>query len=99
MADRCFCRCLQRSDGHSARAKGEESMRVRFSPEVMADAGSWRALDRMVMHFEDGHHDWLADNPMEIEASPWLQDAGRSGGANRKALQEHIRMAAYPKNR
>jgi hypothetical protein len=44
-------------------------MRVRFSPEVMADAGSWRTLDRMVMHFEDGRHDWLADNPVEIEAS------------------------------
>jgi len=74
-------------------------MRIRFSPEVLADTRSWRSLDRMVMHFEDGRHDWLADNPLEIEASAWLQDAGRAGEMSRKALQEHVRMAAYPKNR
>ncbi len=74
-------------------------MRVRFSLPVMSDKGSWRTLDRMVMLFEDGRHDWLADNPEEIESSPWLQDGGRAGEANLKVLQEHIRMAAYPKPR
>jgi len=74
-------------------------MRIRFSREVMADANSWRTLDRMVMHIEDRRHEWLADNPDEIEASPWMGDSGRSGQANRKAYQEHVRWAAYPKKR
>jgi hypothetical protein len=65
----------------------------------MADAKSWRLLDRMVMHIEDGRHKWLADNPVEIEASPWMADGGRSGEANRKAYQEHVRWAAYPEKR
>lgn len=75
-------------------------MRVRFSAAVMSDSASWRTLDRIVMFFEDERHGWLADNPTEIESSAWLQsDPGRAVESARKALQEHIRWAAYPKPR
>ena len=75
-------------------------MRVRFSAAVMADSGSWRTLDRIVMLFEEERHEWLADDPEGIEVSAWLRsDAGRAGASNRKALQEHIRWSAYPKPR
>jgi len=75
-------------------------MRVRLSAAAMDDSRNWRTLDRIVMLFEEERHEWLADNPEEIETSAWLQsDTGRSGASNRKAFQEHVRWAAYPKPR
>ncbi len=76
-------------------------MRVRLAREAMDCPDEWMRLNRMVMLCENSRHEWLADNPEEIHGSSWCRQQINSpaGDFNTKVLQEHIRWAAYPKDR
>lgn len=51
-------------------------MRVRFSPEALADAAAHRHLTAAFWACQDRGHDWWVDDPQALRGSAWLKAEG-----------------------